>query len=78
MRSNLGVTADNMNSPPPPELIPPLHIFSPWLFEVTLQAFISHHYQDERFLSQVHCQIKYDQYMVIHDIYTNSSPHEFT
>ncbi|KAJ8308029.1 hypothetical protein KUTeg_012903 [Tegillarca granosa] len=33
MRSNLGVTADNMNSPPPPELIPPLHIFAPWLFE---------------------------------------------
>lgn len=34
MSDNLGVTQDNMSSPPPPELIPPLHFFSSWLFEV--------------------------------------------
>ncbi|XP_035826426.1 ral GTPase-activating protein subunit alpha-1 [Aplysia californica] len=33
MSDNLGVTQDNMSSPPPPELIPPLHIFSSWLFQ---------------------------------------------
>ncbi|XP_059157319.1 ral GTPase-activating protein subunit alpha-1-like isoform X3 [Physella acuta] len=33
MSDNLGVTQDNMSSPPPPELIPPLHFFSSWLFE---------------------------------------------
>ncbi|KAH9496143.1 Ral GTPase-activating protein subunit alpha-1 [Bulinus truncatus] len=33
MSDNLGVTQDNMSSPPPPELIPPLHYFSSWLFE---------------------------------------------
>ncbi|XP_076442581.1 ral GTPase-activating protein subunit alpha-1-like isoform X3 [Babylonia areolata] len=30
---NLGVTPDNMSSPPPSELIPPSHIFASWLFE---------------------------------------------
>ncbi|XP_036363522.1 ral GTPase-activating protein subunit alpha-1 isoform X5 [Octopus sinensis] len=33
MRENLGVTLDNQCSPAPPELIPPLAIFSSWLFE---------------------------------------------
>ncbi|KAI8784564.1 ral GTPase-activating protein subunit alpha-2 isoform X1, partial [Biomphalaria glabrata] len=33
MSDNLGVTQDNMSSPQPPELIPPLHYFSSWLFE---------------------------------------------
>lgn len=32
---NLGVTPDNMSSPPPSELIPPTHIFASWLFEVS-------------------------------------------
>ncbi|KAL8608299.1 hypothetical protein ACOMHN_042166 [Nucella lapillus] len=30
---NLGVTPDNMSSPPPSELIPPSHIFASWFFE---------------------------------------------
>ncbi|KAK3764075.1 hypothetical protein RRG08_046540 [Elysia crispata] len=33
MSDNLGVTQNNMLSPPPPEMIPPLHFFSSWLFE---------------------------------------------
>ncbi|CAN8000270.1 unnamed protein product [Ixodes hexagonus] len=33
MRENLGVTEDNMATPPPPQLIPPLLLIAPWLFE---------------------------------------------
>ncbi|GFR74888.1 Ral GTPase-activating protein subunit alpha-1 [Elysia marginata] len=33
MSDNLGVTENNMLSPPPPEMIPPIHFFSSWLFE---------------------------------------------
>ncbi|CAH1791020.1 unnamed protein product [Owenia fusiformis] len=33
MRTNQSVTSDGMMSPPPPELIPPLQIVTPWLFE---------------------------------------------
>ncbi|XP_076305803.1 ral GTPase-activating protein subunit alpha-1 isoform X2 [Tachypleus tridentatus] len=33
IRENLGVTVDNQSSPPPPELVPPLHLIVPWLFE---------------------------------------------
>ncbi|GAB6020527.1 hypothetical protein CHUAL_003210 [Chamberlinius hualienensis] len=33
LRENQGVTADNLSTPEPPELIPPLNIISPWLFK---------------------------------------------
>ena len=33
MRDNMAVTKDNQQSPPPPELLPPLSVFMPWLFE---------------------------------------------
>ncbi|XP_075723162.1 ral GTPase-activating protein subunit alpha-1 isoform X3 [Rhipicephalus microplus] len=33
MRDNLGITEDNMTTPPPPTLIPPLLLIAPWLFE---------------------------------------------
>ncbi|EEC20474.1 tuberin, putative, partial [Ixodes scapularis] len=33
MRENLGVTEDNTATPPPPQLIPPLLLIAPWLFE---------------------------------------------
>ncbi|KAL1416578.1 hypothetical protein MTO96_027799 [Rhipicephalus appendiculatus] len=35
MRDNLGITEDNMTTPPPPTLIPPLLLIAPWLFEAT-------------------------------------------
>ncbi|XP_078720544.1 ral GTPase-activating protein subunit alpha-1-like isoform X2 [Lampetra fluviatilis] len=35
MRDNLGISLDNQRSPPPPELIPPLRMFTPWLFRAT-------------------------------------------
>uniref|UniRef100_UPI00358E6671 ral GTPase-activating protein subunit alpha-1-like isoform X2 n=1 Tax=Myxine glutinosa TaxID=7769 RepID=UPI00358E6671 len=35
MRDNLGITADNYSSPPTPTLIPPLRMFTPWLFKAT-------------------------------------------
>ncbi|XP_058847685.1 ral GTPase-activating protein subunit alpha-1 isoform X6 [Acipenser ruthenus] len=36
IRDNLGISADNQASPPPPELIPPLRILTPWLFKATM------------------------------------------
>ncbi|XP_077996665.1 ral GTPase-activating protein subunit alpha-1-like isoform X2 [Glandiceps talaboti] len=33
MRDNLGISVDNLSTPPPPRLVPPLRIFSPWLFK---------------------------------------------
>lgn len=33
IRCNMGITVDNQNTPPPPELVPPLHIFTSWLFQ---------------------------------------------
>ncbi|GIY68478.1 hypothetical protein CDAR_112172 [Caerostris darwini] len=33
IRDNLGVTLDNHSTPPPPELVPPLLLVTPWLFE---------------------------------------------
>ncbi|KAK3092349.1 hypothetical protein FSP39_001673 [Pinctada imbricata] len=33
IRDNLGVTVDNSSTPAPPELIPPIFIYAPWLFE---------------------------------------------
>ncbi|GFS68356.1 hypothetical protein NPIL_633392 [Nephila pilipes] len=33
IRDNLGVTLDNHTTPPPPELVPPLLLVTPWLFE---------------------------------------------
>ncbi|KAF8789182.1 Ral GTPase-activating protein subunit alpha-1 like protein [Argiope bruennichi] len=33
IRDNLGVTLDNHSTPPPPELVPPLLLVAPWLFE---------------------------------------------
>ncbi|XP_028576508.2 ral GTPase-activating protein subunit alpha-1 isoform X14 [Podarcis muralis] len=36
IRDNLGISADNMTSPSPPVLIPPLRILTPWLFKATM------------------------------------------
>ncbi|KAM3917982.1 ral GTPase-activating protein subunit alpha-1 isoform 4-T4 [Leptodactylus fuscus] len=36
IRDNLGISLDNMCSPPPPVLIPPLRILTPWLFKATM------------------------------------------
>ncbi|XP_020847031.1 ral GTPase-activating protein subunit alpha-1 isoform X8 [Phascolarctos cinereus] len=36
IRDNLGISSDNMTSPPPPVLIPPLRILTPWLFKATM------------------------------------------
>ncbi|XP_075186891.1 ral GTPase-activating protein subunit alpha-1 isoform X4 [Anomaloglossus baeobatrachus] len=36
IRDNLGISLDNMSSPPPPVLIPPLRILTPWLFKATM------------------------------------------
>ncbi|XP_078672855.1 ral GTPase-activating protein subunit alpha-1-like isoform X7 [Branchiostoma floridae x Branchiostoma belcheri] len=33
LRDNLGITTDNLETPPPPELLPPLNVFAPWLFK---------------------------------------------
>nr|XP_014340065.1 PREDICTED: ral GTPase-activating protein subunit alpha-1 [Latimeria chalumnae] len=35
IRDNLGISIDNQTSPPPPLLIPPLRILTPWLFRAT-------------------------------------------
>uniref|UniRef100_A0A671KAF3 Ral GTPase-activating protein subunit alpha-1-like n=1 Tax=Sinocyclocheilus anshuiensis TaxID=1608454 RepID=A0A671KAF3_9TELE len=39
IRDNLGISLDNQSSPPPPDLIPPLRILTPWLFKVSLAIF---------------------------------------
>ncbi|CAK6962042.1 ral GTPase-activating protein subunit alpha-1 isoform X3 [Scomber scombrus] len=36
IRDNLGISHDNQSSPPPPVLIPPLRILTPWLFKATM------------------------------------------
>ncbi|KAF7211492.1 transcript variant X6 [Nothobranchius furzeri] len=36
IRDNLGISLDNQSSPPPPVLIPPLRILTPWLFKATM------------------------------------------
>uniref|UniRef100_A0A671M6R0 Ral GTPase-activating protein subunit alpha-1-like n=1 Tax=Sinocyclocheilus anshuiensis TaxID=1608454 RepID=A0A671M6R0_9TELE len=36
IRDNLGISLDNQSSPPPPDLIPPLRILTPWLFKATM------------------------------------------
>ncbi|XP_023684558.2 ral GTPase-activating protein subunit alpha-1 isoform X5 [Paramormyrops kingsleyae] len=36
IRDNLGISLDNQSSPPPPSLIPPLRILTPWLFKATM------------------------------------------
>ncbi|XP_077118816.1 ral GTPase-activating protein subunit alpha-1 isoform X2 [Ranitomeya variabilis] len=36
IRDNLGISLDNMSSPLPPVLIPPLRILTPWLFKATM------------------------------------------
>ncbi|KAG8449519.1 hypothetical protein GDO86_016240 [Hymenochirus boettgeri] len=36
IRDNLGISMDNQSSPPPPVLIPPLRILTPWLFKATM------------------------------------------
>ncbi|XP_035686818.1 ral GTPase-activating protein subunit alpha-1-like [Branchiostoma floridae] len=33
LRDNLGITTDNLMTPPPPELLPPLNEFAPWLLQ---------------------------------------------
>ncbi|XP_045065044.1 ral GTPase-activating protein subunit alpha-1-like [Coregonus clupeaformis] len=38
IRDNLGISLDNQSSPPPPVLIPPLRILTPWLFKATMLA----------------------------------------
>lgn len=37
----MGISLDNQSSPPPPVLIPPLRILTPWLFKVG----VSYHYR---------------------------------
>lgn len=41
IRDNLGISLDNQSSPPPPGLIPPLRILTPWLFKVGASEGIS-------------------------------------
>jgi hypothetical protein len=41
IRDNLSVTSDNQSSPAPPEIIPPLMIFSSWLFKVMSVEIVS-------------------------------------
>ncbi|XP_053924489.1 ral GTPase-activating protein subunit alpha-1 isoform X8 [Cuculus canorus] len=36
IRDNLGISTDNLTSPAPPVLIPPLRILTPWLFKATM------------------------------------------
>uniref|UniRef100_A0A8U7MGP3 Ral GTPase activating protein catalytic subunit alpha 1 n=1 Tax=Corvus moneduloides TaxID=1196302 RepID=A0A8U7MGP3_CORMO len=36
IRDNLGISIDNLTSPSPPVLIPPLRILTPWLFKATM------------------------------------------
>uniref|UniRef100_A0A8D0H107 Ral GTPase activating protein catalytic subunit alpha 1 n=1 Tax=Sphenodon punctatus TaxID=8508 RepID=A0A8D0H107_SPHPU len=36
IRDNLGISTDNLTSPSPPILIPPLRILTPWLFKPTM------------------------------------------
>ncbi|XP_039597795.1 LOW QUALITY PROTEIN: ral GTPase-activating protein subunit alpha-1 [Polypterus senegalus] len=36
IRDNLGISTDNQTTPPPPVLIPPLRILTPWLFKATM------------------------------------------
>ncbi|XP_075387193.1 ral GTPase-activating protein subunit alpha-1 isoform X2 [Tenrec ecaudatus] len=36
IRDNLGISVDNLTSPSPPVLIPPLRILTPWLFKATM------------------------------------------
>ncbi|XP_030307503.1 ral GTPase-activating protein subunit alpha-1 isoform X5 [Calypte anna] len=36
IRDNLGISTDNLTSPSPPVLIPPLRILTPWLFKATV------------------------------------------
>ncbi|KAB0393905.1 hypothetical protein E2I00_007901 [Balaenoptera physalus] len=36
IRDNLGISTDNLTSPSPPLLIPPLRILTPWLFKATM------------------------------------------
>ncbi|XP_061824397.1 ral GTPase-activating protein subunit alpha-1 isoform X6 [Nerophis lumbriciformis] len=42
IRDNLGISHDNQSSPPPPVLIPPLRILTPWLFKATM---LTEHYK---------------------------------
>ncbi|XP_067336810.1 ral GTPase-activating protein subunit alpha-1 isoform X10 [Channa argus] len=42
IRDNLGISLDNQSSPPPPILIPPLRILTPWLFKATM---LTEHYK---------------------------------
>lgn len=41
IRDNLGISLDNQSSPPPPVLIPPLRILTPWLFKVDVTKLFS-------------------------------------
>ena len=42
MRDNMGVTKDNQFSPAAPELLPPVDVILPWLFEVRFVTFVSY------------------------------------
>lgn len=44
IRDNLGISLDNQSSPPPPGLIPPLRILTPWLFKVGVSERNSYFY----------------------------------
>jgi len=38
IRSNQGVTKDNLTTPPPPTFVPPVLYVAPWLFEVFIST----------------------------------------
>ncbi|KAG2457840.1 RGPA1 protein, partial [Polypterus senegalus] len=42
IRDNLGISTDNQTTPPPPVLIPPLRILTPWLFKDIVNTIIKH------------------------------------
>ncbi|KAK2523838.1 Ralgapa1 [Columba guinea] len=42
IRDNLGISTDNLTSPSPPVLIPPLRILTPWLFKDIVNTIIKH------------------------------------
>ncbi|XP_077967932.1 ral GTPase-activating protein subunit alpha-1-like isoform X6 [Styela clava] len=42
MRDNLGITTDNMSTPEPPQLVPPLRIMAPWAFKAVMSLPDSH------------------------------------
>ncbi|XP_070578074.1 ral GTPase-activating protein subunit alpha-1-like isoform X2 [Ptychodera flava] len=48
IRDNLGISVDNLSTPPPPRLVPPHRVFSPWLFKAVS---LTKNYQRGRLLA---------------------------